>query len=275
MPNIPSAGNVYGIGATVGAGTYPVFGSKDSAGNLVTPFGNFVWNPNLGASGLWVPWPVDANGNPQVSLSGSSVVGIADGGNNAEISQFGSSDGLGVTHETFLTASWAFIYGTAGWDRLHSADNMAGFGSTGKYTIPTVPYLYNGTTFDIQQANTQGTLLASAARTATTLSANQINYNGKGVIFTLNITAASGTGGLTIVLHGVDPISGLNYDLNTAAAAITAQGEYAFVFYPGASGTSTYIKQTNSIVLPRTWNIGVGAGDSSSYTYSVGYQLIN
>lgn len=48
---------------------YPVFSSQDSAGTKVTPFGAFVWNSN---TSLWVPWPVDANGNPQVSLTGNN-----------------------------------------------------------------------------------------------------------------------------------------------------------------------------------------------------------
>lgn len=36
-------GNVIGVGSTVTSG-YPVFGSQDGSGNIVTPYGAYVWN---------------------------------------------------------------------------------------------------------------------------------------------------------------------------------------------------------------------------------------
>jgi hypothetical protein len=70
MANTPPNGTIIGAGAPVGSG-YPLFVSQDSSGTLVTPQGQYVWNPNAGASGLWIPAPVDANGNPQVTLTGN------------------------------------------------------------------------------------------------------------------------------------------------------------------------------------------------------------
>jgi hypothetical protein len=71
VANYPPVAGIYGVGSTVNAG-YPVYGIRDSNGALVTPFGAYVWNPNQGTFGLWTPWPVDTNGNPQVSLTGSN-----------------------------------------------------------------------------------------------------------------------------------------------------------------------------------------------------------
>ncbi len=137
---------------------------------------------------------------------------------------------------------------------------------------------YNGATFDRWRNNMQGTLLASAARTATTSSPQQINYNARGIMLFLNISAASGTGGLIVRLLGIDPISGNDAELNTDITAITATGLYLFELYPGSSSAgasgASKVNQRISASLPRTWYAKIVAGDSSSYTYSLGYSSI-
>lgn len=125
-----------------------------------------------------------------------------------------------------------------------------------------------------QRGNTQGTLLASAARTATTSSPQQTNYNARGVIVYLNVTAASGTGGLTLQFYDVDPVSGQQYQINAAAAAITAVIGRAYVVYPAASGVASAVGQVTALPLPRTWVATVAHGDASNYTYSLGFSLI-
>jgi hypothetical protein len=157
--------------------------------------------------------------------------------------------------------------------------NATGNGHNGSAALRVASSLYNGTTFDFQHANTEGTLLASAARTATTSSANQTNYNARGVIVTLRISAASGTGGLSWKLYGVDPVSGATYQITpNIAAPITAAGTYAFEVYPGSTTTGStnpsWMYQRTSAALPRTWQLQVVHADGSSYTYSVGYQYV-
>jgi hypothetical protein len=71
MANTPPNGTIIGAGAPVGSG-YPLFVSQDSAGTMVTPHGQYVWNPNAGGSGLWSPAPVDANGNPLTTVTGNA-----------------------------------------------------------------------------------------------------------------------------------------------------------------------------------------------------------
>jgi hypothetical protein len=63
--SVPSPA-IYGVGGQVANG-YPVYLSKDSAGTGVAPFGLWVWNPNTGTNGLWVPASVDGYGMLQVS----------------------------------------------------------------------------------------------------------------------------------------------------------------------------------------------------------------
>jgi len=121
--------------------------------------------------------------------------------------------------------------------------------------------------------NTEGTLLASAARTANIATPLQINYNAKGVFLWLNVTVASGAGGLTLIVQGIDPISGLPVWLNATPTAVTTTGTFGYELYPGGT-LSGDVKQRTSGILPRSWKVLIAVGDASSYTYSLGYSLI-
>ncbi len=142
------------------------------------------------------------------------------------------------------------------------------------------PSSYNGATWDANRGNEPATLLASAARTATTSSADQTNYNGKGVLLVVNVTAEAGTTTLTLTVQGKDSISGNYYDLITGivvynAATDTPTVTRAIAIYPGVltadaigAGNANLISQ-KSVVLPRTWRVTVTPSDASSQTYSV------
>ena len=144
-------------------------------------------------------------------------------------------------------------------------------GDPDTYVFETFGRKFNGTGWDKDHNNTQGILLASASRTANVISPTITNFNDKGITVMVNVTAASGTGGLTVNIFGTDPTSNNGYQLLVASAAITADGEYAYTVYPGASGTSPGVKQTSSMPVPREWYVVMVTGDSSSYTYSLGY----
>lgn len=149
---------------------------------------------------------------------------------------------------------------------------------------PTTPlvgacgHVWNGSTWDRVEGTTELTLLSSAARTANTASSDQTNHSSRGVLIMLNITVASGTGGLSMNIQGKDSISGAYFRINPAPAAITATGLYVYEVYPGSSTAgsagASLVNQRTAAVMPRTWRINVGHGDSSSYTYSVACCLI-
>lgn len=132
----------------------------------------------------------------------------------------------------------------------------------------------------IGQTNTEGTLLASAARTATVQLPTQTNHNARGVFVVLNVTAASGTGGITPQFRAIDPISGTTVVLHaTPPPAVTAVGRYGYVLYPGISVSAGTLGNGSTIlvasqVLPRLWTMVVSPGDASSYTYSLSYMLL-
>lgn len=122
-------------------------------------------------------------------------------------------------------------------------------------------------------ANIDAQMLAASARTTAAASADQTNLGCRGVLVVLNITAASGTGGLTLLIKGKDSVSNAYYQLNASPTAIIATGIYVYELYPGSSTAgsagTTLVNQRTAGVLPRTWRINVNVGDASSYTYSV------
>lgn len=131
---------------------------------------------------------------------------------------------------------------------------------------------YNGAGADFWRNNVEGMALASAARTATTNSADLINYNHHGLILFLNVTVAvAGTGGLQVQVQTRDIVSGNYVSTNNAPTAITAIGFTAYFIYPGINAGGS---QASSGFFGRTWRVRVTHGDSTSYTYSVGYSLV-
>ena len=193
-----------------------------------------------------------------VQLTGSSV------------SLTGSSATIGET-VMHLANNWSGIDG-ASWAPVVSIGDDVSGGNTGAVG----PLAFNESSWDRVRNNTQGTLLASAARTATATSPTMTNYNTKGILVFLSVTVASGTGGLSVRIIAIDPVSGGQWYLNPAPTAITTTGASGYMIYPGAIFVSgSTVSQVIQQPLPRTWYVEVVAGDASSYTYSVGYGLIN
>jgi len=117
--------------------------------------------------------------------------------------------------------------------------------------------------------------LASAARTAFTSTGNLDGTGWKGVHWWLNITAASGTGGLTVQIATLDPILLTvigGYIFHTAVTtAVLCTG----FIYPGAlSARGTNQVASEGLVVPPTFRLSVNHADASSYTYSLNYALI-
>jgi len=199
----------------------------------------------------------------------------------------------GVANPTDLTKVAAFLQAFDGTDwerlRLDSQRNLlvrllnsagldlqasaVGDGVDGSRSLSTGDYAFNGSTWDRWRNNAELTLLASATRTTTTDSPTEVNYNAKGVMVFLNVTGASGTGGLQLRFLGNDPVSGLHF-VSDSPSAVTTTGINIYVLYPGAANAAGSIRQTTQTVLPRRWRVRVTHGDGSNYTYSVGASYI-
>ena len=126
----------------------------------------------------------------------------------------------------------------------------------------------------MQQNKARRQLLASGARTASTATAKFTDRWAKIVRLYLNVTVASGTGGLQPQVRGYDAISGNAVALTTGGAAITATG--TFVYEMGlAEGTAAgNVKECVLRPLPEVWDVNVVHGDGSSYTYSISAEVI-
>lgn len=114
------------------------------------------------------------------------------------------------------------------------------------------------------------TIFASAARTAAVDSADQTNYNGKGLHLVIDATVAPATPSVTFTIQGKDVVSGKYYTI-LASAAVTGVSTTVLKVYPGLTAAGNLVA---SDVLPRTWRVSVTVADADSLTYSVGASII-
>jgi len=144
----------------------------------------------------------------------------------------------------------------------------------------TQPQLYNGATYDPEYNNAQGTLLASAVRTASTSSPTITNYNGKGLLISVTIDATSGTSPtLQAQLLYTDPISGQVTGLTSVSPSMNYQGVFLMVCYPSQitqSGSGSGIITNWETILPRTFQVQFTVGGTTpSITFSASYTILN
>ena len=136
------------------------------------------------------------------------------------------------------------------------------------------------------------TALASAVRTATQIIvgktlidpssaiadarlAQSIVQEASGLIAYLNITAASGTGGLSLVLEEQDHVSG-TWNQVAATTGTTATGLVTLKIKPAIAAVgATATKVAVQDILPANWRLRVVHADASNYTYSLGVVLYN
>ena len=129
--------------------------------------------------------------------------------------------------------------------------------------------LFNRTNWDREEANLNVTLLASAARTAETPSADQTNFSNRCVHIFTDVTAIVDTPILTVTIEGKDALSGKYYTILAGSnlSSITTQ---VLTVCPGMPNTAG-VSQSDS--LPRTWRVNVTVADADSATYSIGASI--
>ena len=132
---------------------------------------------------------------------------------------------------------------------------------------------FDGTNWQKWNNNTEGTLLASAARTATTYSTDQTNYNHKGIYIFINVSAIVTAPSITVRLSMKDSISGLYGAITAVSAPITAVGNYIVALHPALIDTAGVYHLACDGLLPRTWRLRIAHVNSNSITYSVSYAL--
>ena len=220
-----------------------------------------------------------------VPMKGDVAAGVTDSGNPVKVGGYGSNAAPTAVSNGQRVNAWfsqkgqqvcSVLQAGAQTDAVNITPGLwQDFFDSARGAI-VCGYLFNGTTtYDRPRNNMDQTALASAARTATTSSADITNYNGRGVMVFLNVTAASGTGGLTLTIQAKDPVSGNYFNLNANPSAVTSTGNgTVYIVYPSTLTAAGNVTQSTQAVLPRTFRITVTHGDASSYTYSVGASII-
>lgn len=123
---------------------------------------------------------------------------------------------------------------------------------------------------------TRQTILASAARTTAQTGADlAVPFGTQGLIVILNVTAASGTGGLQVEIQGKDPLSAAYFRLLNLPAAVIATGTTAYELGRGLAGNAGGgVIQSNGGLIPDTIRVNVAVGDATSNTYSLSLQFV-
>jgi hypothetical protein len=113
-------------------------------------------------------------------------------------------------------------------------------------------------------------VFASAARTATTNSADITNDFGRAAHIFINVTAKGTAPSVVFEVQGKDATSGSYYAILTAAAMTTVTTKILRVV-PGLTAVANL---TVSDTLPRTWRVVATHANGDSFTYSVGASIL-
>jgi len=151
--------------------------------------------------------------------------------------------------------------------------------------IPGVPVAFKG--------NSDRMLLASAERTETTRSADQVNYHSRSVIVTLDVTEKAGVAPSIALALELLTANG-DYVILLQGGAVIAVGRHSYMLTPGGAGAPSggayqetasegerlYPGGVNDIdlvvglALPLNWRVSVVHANADAITYSVAAALM-
>jgi hypothetical protein len=142
--------------------------------------------------------------------------------------------------------------------------------TTSARILGVYPHLFNNSGWDRPRGNFDtAALITAAAATTTQTSADQTNYNGRGVTVVLDMTNV-GTGSVNLTIQGKDVASGKYYTL-LAGAAVVTNVTNVYTVYPAVTAAANV--SANS-PLPRTWRVVVTANNANPTTFTVGASVL-
>lgn len=177
-----------------------------------------------------------------------------------------------ATARTSGTQSWRFVQGTYATEPIPAAQVSATQAVSGTVTATVGTSITGGTISPLTVAGL--TIETSAARNATANGTTITNASGRGAMFYINVTAASGTTPTLVVqLQVQDPVSTSWIDITGAAtASITGTGLSMLTVCPGiVEAANTKVAQGLPRVFRFRWTIG---GTTPSFTFSIGAQYL-
>lgn len=234
-----------------------------------------------------LPAALGASGGLKTEPNGNVAHDAVDSGNPVKIGGIASPGGLGSLQAAVASGDrvQAFFDANGRQVVITGSSDGAGLGgdtedrSIGLYEtdgaagrpLRVLNSLLGPTYSERQRNNGDATLLASAERTATTSSADQTNYNGRGVKVVFDFTVETDAGvSIVVTVEGKDALSGKYYTLLTSAALV-AVGTTVLTIYPGVAAAANV---SASDILPRTWRVTATPADAKRATYSVGASVI-
>lgn len=121
------------------------------------------------------------------------------------------------------------------------------------------------------------TIFASAARTDTHSSQLyhnvDINTNVRGMLLTLDVTAATATPSVVMTVEWYDAASD-SYETILTAVAVTGIGKDSYLIYPESAAASGAITQVVNFPMPSVWRVTMTHADTDSITYSLGAMML-
>ena len=121
------------------------------------------------------------------------------------------------------------------------------------------------------------TVLSSAARTATTTSA-EFQWLDAKAFMVVNVTTTAATPGITPQVQAYDLASGtwVTVYLQAAPVTPTSAHTYLYIFTDTAfTPTGTYIQESKQVYLAPRMRVVITHADADSITYSVGFNRVN
>jgi hypothetical protein len=131
---------------------------------------------------------------------------------------------------------------------------------------------YNESVWNRLRNNTAVPILTTAVRAATTNASDQTNYNARGVLVVLDITANPGGAETLQMVIQSRAIVAANYsELATyPVTAAAANATYFYILYPGSAETiATGRLEIQGLPLPRTWRPRIVHSAGGNWTYTV------
>lgn len=204
----------------------------------------------------------NGDGTFSVAVAGTGVGGAAvvDTEMPAAVA---AADNMGNPTAPQVLAHLMAFDGTT-WDRVRGVTNADNQTPTVLIPVQANSYLFDGTNSDRERPNTEETILTSAARTADQ-TVNATNFNARGAIFVIDVTAIAATPSITVTIRGRDTLSGQTYDILTGVA-ITAVSKQTLKVYPGMTAAANTVANEP---LPREFQVFVDHLDADSITYSI------
>ena len=111
-------------------------------------------------------------------------------------------------------------------------------------------------------------ILPTGARTADTVAGPFNNFQWRGLLIVVDVTAITATPIVTIEVRVRDENGDYNEIIYTAGVTFTATGEFSFLLYPGILAADFDGTEASNTVLPLEYDINFNHTDADSITYS-------